>query len=286
MKLEIAHITRYTYADPAADSVNEVRLTPRTDERQSCFHHELTVEPRTSVMAYEDYFGNRVHAFSVNDPHRELVIRSRSVVVTKEPDLPKTSPTPQEHPAELGTDAFIDRFIEYLLPTQYTAHSQELLDYAAQFPLSGKSVYAWLLEVAAAIHRDLTYDPAATHVHTTVSETLRLRRGVCQDYTHLLISVCRAAGVPARYVSGYHFVGDLQGGNADFEQASHAWAEVYIPGIGWFGIDPTNNAPIGARYVKLGHGRDYKDIVPVKGIYFGTGNQILEVKVDVRKAGD
>lgn len=285
MKLEITHITKYSYANSAVDSVNEVRLTPRTDERQSCYHHELTVEPRAPIMAYEDCFGNRVHAFSVNDPHQELVIRTRSVVVTRELESPPTALQPQEELAELRSESLMDQLIEYLLPTQYTTQSQELLDYAKQFPLADQGVYQWIQEVSSAIHSDLKYDPSATHVHTTVSETLRLRRGVCQDYTHLLISVCRAAGVPARYVSGYHFVGDLQGGNADFEQASHAWAEAYIPGIGWYGIDPTNNAMIGSRYVKLGHGRDYKDIVPVKGIYFGTGSQTLEVTVDVRKTG-
>lgn len=285
MKFEIIHVTKYAYADPAVDSVNEVRLTPRTDERQSCYQHELMVEPRASLMAYEDFFGNRVHAFSVNDPHRELVIRSRSVVVTHDSAPKRMALAPREELARLKQESFADRFIEYLLPTQYTAQSRELLDYADQFPLADQGVLKWIKEVSAAIHRDLKYDPAATHVNTTVSETLQLRRGVCQDYAHLLIAVCRAAGVPARYVSGYHFVGDLQGGNADFEQASHAWVEVCIPGIGWYGIDPTNNAEIGWRYVKLGHGRDYKDIVPVKGIYFGTGNQSLEVKVDVRKTG-
>jgi transglutaminase-like putative cysteine protease len=286
MKLEIMHMTRYAYADPAVDSVNELRLTPRTDERQSCYQHDVTVEPHSSMMAYEDYFGNRVHVFSVNDAHRELVIRARSVVVTRELAPPQVSLSPQDELAQLRSEAFEDRFIEYLLPTQYTARSQELLEYAKQFPLNGQGVYPWIREVSSAIHRDLQYDPGATHVHTTVSDTLQLRRGVCQDYAHLMISVCRAAGVPARYVSGYHFVGDLQGGNADFEQASHAWVEVYIPGVGWYGIDPTNNAEIGGRYVKLGHGRDYKDIVPVKGIYRGTGHQRLEVTVDVRKTGE
>lgn len=286
MKFEISHITKYAYAEPVVDSVNEVRLTPRTDERQSCYQHELTVEPRTSLMAYEDFFGNRVHAFSVNDPHKELVIRSRSVVVTREPEPAKAALSPAEERVRLADPSFEDRFIEYLLPTPYTAQSPELMAYAEQFPLGSQGVHRWIRIVAGAIHRDLKYDPGATHVHTTVNETLKLRRGVCQDYAHLLISVCRTAGVPARYVSGYHFVGDLHGGNADFEQASHAWVEAFIPEVGWYGIDPTNNAEIGWRYVKLGHGRDYRDIVPVKGIYFGTGNQVLEVKVDVRKTGD
>jgi transglutaminase-like putative cysteine protease len=115
-----------------------------------------------------------------------------------------------------------------------------------------------------------------------VKNALKLKRGVCQDYAHLMIAVCRSVGLPSRYVSGYHFVGDLQGSNANFEQASHAWVETHIPGTGWLGFDPTNNVEVNWRYIKLGHGRDYKDIVPVKGVYRG-GAGTLSVKVDVRK---
>ncbi len=97
-----------------------------------------------------------------------------------------------------------------------------------------------------------------------------------------MITICRDKGIPARYVSGYHFVGDLQGGSTEFTQASHAWVECLIPGAGWFGYDPTNNCEVNWRYIKLGHGRDYNDIVPVKGVYRGSGTQDLEVIVDVK----
>ena len=284
MKIEISHVTRYTYAEPITDSVNEVRLTPRTNYRQSCHHHEMIVEPRTSLFTYEDYYGNRVHSFSVNQPHRELVIRTWAVVVTQDRE-PRTLPgvSPQEELAALESEHLQNKYIEYLLPTQYTEETPPLHEYAGRYPFGGDGLYAWCKNLMEEIHRNFTYDPQATHVHTTVGEMLKLGRGVCQDFAHLMIAVCRSVKIPARYVSGYHFVGDLQGGSADFEQASHAWVEVHIPGIGWTGFDPTNNAEIGWRYVKLGHGRDYKDIVPVKGIYRGTGHQQLEVTVDVRK---
>lgn len=284
MKIEISHLTRYTYIDSVSDSVNELRLTPWTDQRQSCYQHELIVEPSASMMTYEDYFGNRVHAFSVNKPHRELVIRTRSTVVTMEtmPD-DDSGLSPEEELKLLAGDKLQDRYIEYLLPSGYIEQTEELISYAAPFSIGDKGLYYWLKQLMASIHTEFKYDPEATHVHTTVSEMLRLRRGVCQDFAHLMIAVCRYYGIPARYVSGYHFVGDLQGGSADFEQASHAWIEAYVPERDWLGFDPTNNAEIGWRYVKLGHGRDYQDIVPVKGVYRGTGNQRLEVKVDVRR---
>lgn len=285
MKIEISHITRYTYEEPVTDSVNEVRLTPRTNYRQSCYHHEVAVEPAASLFTYEDYFGNRVHAFSVNKPHRELVIRTRATVVTR--DKPQGTGLPavslEEQLVLIRSDAFQSRYIEYLLPTAYTEETEELRAYAAKHPFRADGIYAWTRRLSEAIHRDLTYDPEATDVQTKVRDTLQLRRGVCQDYAHLMIALCRSMGLPARYVSGYHFVGDLQGGSADFEQASHAWVEVHIPGTGWLGFDPTNNAEVGWRYVKLGHGRDYKDIVPVKGVYRGAGGQTLEVAVDVRR---
>ncbi|UUZ87206.1 transglutaminase family protein [Paenibacillus sp. P26] len=183
----------------------------------------------------------------------------------------------------IRSDAFQSRYIEYLLPTAYTEETEEPRAYAAKHPFRADGIYAWTRRLSEAIHRDLTYDPEATDVQTKVRDTLQLRRGVCQDYAHLMIALCRSMGLPARYVSGYHFVGDLQGGSADFEQASHAWVEVHIPGTGWLGFDPTNNAEVGWRYVKLGHGRDYKDIVPVKGVYRGAGGQTLEVAVDVRR---
>lgn len=283
MKLEIQHMTRYSYADSATDSVNEVRLTPRTNSRQSCYSHEVSVEPSTALLTYEDYFGNRVHAFTVNKAHRQLTIRVKSVVSTQETVWPEPALRPEAELELMRTDTFYDRFVEYLLPTVYTAFTPELEVYAQPYGPGDEGIYPWAQELTRRIHGDLTYDPDATHVHTTVKETLELRRGVCQEYAHLMLAVCRYHGVPARYVSGYHFVGDITGNNADFEQASHAWVEVLIPGSGWRGFDPTNRVETGWRYVKLGHGRDYKDIVPVKGIYRGSGGQNLTVKVDVRK---
>ncbi|MGJ7919492.1 transglutaminase family protein [Neobacillus sp. LXY-4] len=289
MKLEIFHQTIYTYKESVEDSVNEIRLTPRTDSRQSCVKHLLTIAPDTELFSYQDYFGNVAHAFTVNKPHRELVIKSHSLVVTHETDQNVYNLLPLKKEKEIiKSEPFQNTFAEYLNGTSYTFITEEIKKYAATLPdvESSGSVYQLLRDISETIYSSFIYDPNATHVHTTVEETVKLRRGVCQDFAHLMSAVCRIKGIPSRYISGYHFIGDLQGGHADYNQASHAWVEAYVPGIGWVGFDPTNNGLIDWRYVKVGHGRDYRDIVPVKGIYKGTAKQTLSVEVDVKVVKD
>lgn len=286
MKLQITHITRYNYQYPVTDNVNEIRLTPRTNYRQACYHHTISVQPKVVLIQYEDYFGNRVHSFSVDKPHTQFVIKVDSVVVTqdKEPQSSSTLPLGEEQ-AILDSSKFQNRYAEYLLSTAYVQFSPVLQEYAntvADVPKIG-NVYDTVRQITRAIYTDFAYRPGATNVLTTVNETLELKQGVCQDFAHLMLAICRIKGIPARYVSGYHFVTDLSGGHANFEQASHAWVEAHIPGAGWLGFDPTNDGTMNWRYVKLGHGRDYQDIVPIKGVFFGAGEKTMEVKVDVRK---
>ncbi|MFF2480679.1 transglutaminase N-terminal domain-containing protein [Paenibacillus sp. NPDC058071] len=292
MRLNISHVTQYDYEGPVTDSVNEIRLTPSTNDRQSCYQQAIWIEPNASLFSYEDYFGNRVHSFSVNSPHRRLTIRTQMTVVTKNALSPeKQAALLNGKPAReawswLETEEAANRFAEFLLPTGYadiTDGVQSFADSICDKEGLDMSVLGWLTQLSSSIRQQFTYDPEATTVKTKASDMIDAKRGVCQDFAHLMIACCRAHQIPARYVSGYHFVGDLQGGTADFEQASHAWVEAYVPTLGWCSFDPTNEAPVGERYVKLGHGRDYKDIVPVKGVYRGNGGQTLQVTVDVRK---
>jgi len=301
MKLKISHITTYQYAQEVTDSVNEIRLTPVTNERQSCYNHSLSIEPNVSLYAYDDYFGNRVHSFSVNEPHRILTIKTSMLVVTTESfaiDDKKKLVTvkPSKAWEYLDSEELVDRFIEFLIPTAYTEITDSIKQLVNTIPyltvwgskqgsegVPASSVYDWLSSLCNYIRTHFIYDPEATTVSTKAYELIIKQRGVCQDFAHLMIAVCRAKGIPARYVSGYHFVGDLHGGTTDFEQASHAWVEAYVPELGWCSFDPTNEAAFDDRYVKLGHGRDYLDVVPVKGIYRGTGEQQLIVSVDVQK---
>jgi transglutaminase-like putative cysteine protease len=285
MKLVISHLTRYTYQEPVTDSVNEIRLTPQTDSRQFCLEHTVVIKPNAELFSYEDFFGTKVQSFTLSHPHEELFIKTKSIVVTYEKDQHQGRPLPL--PTEkmiIQSDSFQNRYAEYLIETPYTFTSFDMKRYASNIGNldSTGGIYQLVTMINEAIYTNFTYDPQATDVHTTVEETLKLKRGVCQDFAHLMITVCRFHGIPARYISGYHFIGDLQGGHADYEQASHAWVEAYIPDIGWMGFDPTNNGLINWRYVKIGHGRDYRDIVPIKGVYRGIGCHALTVDVDVK----
>jgi transglutaminase-like putative cysteine protease len=283
MKLEITHLTRYHYTIQAMESVNEIRLTPSTNHRQSCYQHTITIEPSVSLFSYDDFFGNRVHSFSVVDPHQELMIQTSSIVVTDdlEPER-KQFLSLEEQKEMLCSERFINQHAEYLMDSKYTYIAPALAEQFARSELT-MSIEKQIKLISETIFTNFEYNPYATNVKTTIAEIVNLRQGVCQDFAHLMIALCKNIQVPARYVSGYHFVGDLQGGHADYEQASHAWVEAFVPGIGWVGYDPTNNGDINWRYVKLCHGRDYEDIVPVKGIYRGSEQQRLEVVVNVKQ---
>ncbi len=286
MKIQISHMTRYRYEEPVFNSVNEVRLTPRTNDRQSCHHHSVFINPTVPLFTYEDYFGNRVYSFSIADPHDEIVIETHSIVATYDEQIKNVQEYPLDEELKiLASEQFQNDFAEYLTNTTYTFLTPEIQAFTEDTKNSSEvtSVYQIIENISRSIYTQFKYDPEATDVQTTVADTFKLKRGVCQDFAHLMISMCKSLGIPARYVSGYHFVGDLQGGHADFEQASHAWIEVYVPEIGWLGFDPTNNGKVNWRYVKIGHGRDYKDIVPIKGSYLGVANQTLEIAVDVQK---
>lgn len=286
MKFQILHVTRYKYAADIADSVNEIRLSPRTNHNQACYQHMINLSPHAPLYAYEDYFGNLVHAFSVSEPHSELAISVHSIVVTNDQAKPGKSILPySQERAILDSEPFLNQFAEYLNPTAYTQITGDVQEIAAHFlgVQTIESVSQLLSLITTGIKRDYIYDPHATQVQTKIDEMIKLHRGVCQDFAHLMIALCRCMGIPARYVSGYQYITDLSGGNADFEQASHAWVEAYIPQIGWTGFDPTNDVPVTWRYIILAYGRDYKDIVPVKGVYHGTPQQELKVSVDVKK---
>lgn len=286
MKFQILHVTRYQYAADIADSVNEIRLSPRTNSNQSCYQHMITLTPHAPLYAYEDYFGNLVHAFSVSEPHSVLEIQARSVVVTNDQVQQKKSVLPYDKErAILDSESFMDQFAEYLHPTAYTEITEDVRKIGDRLlnlrPYT--SLSDLLNAITSAIKQDYIYDPSATQVQTKIDEMIKLRRGVCQDFAHLMLALCRYMGIPARYVSGYQYITDLSGGNADFHQASHAWVEAYLPESGWTGFDPTNDVPVTWRYIVLAYGRDYRDIVPVKGVYHGTPQQELNVSVDVKK---
>ena len=285
MKLKIAHYTQYDYEDSVVDSVNELRLTPIIDDYQKYFNHSIKIYPSAPIHSYTDYFGNLTHYFTLNAAHKRLLIKMDATVETDE----RTDQVQQRRPYVeeldlLHSDAFQNQFAEYLMETDYTIITSELEDIAYSIVLERQPTCTYeLLElITKAIYKHFTYDTDATNVHTTLEETIHLKRGVCQDYAHLMIGICRIFKIPTRYISGYHFLGEIGTESAHLQHASHAWIEAYIPFVGWIGFDPTNDGKIDWRYVKLSHGRDYSDITPVKGVYKGTAQQQLNVTVDVQ----
>ncbi len=288
MKYRIVHRTAYTYASPAYESFNEVRLQPISGETQLCLDFELSIDPPATVITYRDYYGNIVHDFGVPYLHDHLTIEATSEVVTfAAADEPLAGPRgaePDRSPAlaDLAADPVLaDEQAEFLVPSTYVALEPASADLArallAEQPAT--TAYAFLLRAAGYIRQHFTYQVGATTVHSTVAEVIAGGSGVCQDYAHVLLSLCRHAGLPARYVSGY--LGDVAESTA-----SHAWVEAFIPPYGWVGIDPTLGAPCTGRHVKVAAGRDYADVAIVRGTYRGGPDAALEVVVRTAVLGD
>jgi transglutaminase-like putative cysteine protease len=281
MRLRIRHETVYDYDEQVYDSHNEVRLQPLDDNLQRCLSFRLTTDPATQVRSRLDYFGNTVHYFSVAPYHQRLVILAEAVVTTEKPPVegpPRDRRLPLDALKQRGTQ---DSLIEYLAPSAYVPVADELQQLASQLvrEADGDGAVFWdgLLSY---FRENLTYETGSTTVRDDALKVLRQRRGVCQDFAHLTVGLSRAAGVPARYVSGYVEPTGAESG------ASHAWAELYLPGAGWTGLDPSGAGPIGEQYVRLAYGRDYADANPIRGTFRGGGRQLLAVGVSVQEVQD
>jgi transglutaminase-like putative cysteine protease len=277
MRLQVTHRTRFTYAEPVKESFNEVRLQPTSSNGQICENFHLRLSPPANVSHYTDLYQNVVHLFEVSRAHRELSIVATSLVDTCDtPFGPLDDATPAPL-SEIDACSRLELCHEFLQSSPYIEITPEL--WRAGLDITDRTFDTWqaALAIMRHIHREFRYQPNATHVNTRAADVLQLRAGVCQDFTHVMIGICRALKIPARYISGYLYNGpadQLKGA-----QASHAWVEVYIPNVGWCPLDPTNNTRPDGRYVKIGAGRDYTDVSPVRGTYRGTPNRTMSVEV-------
>lgn len=278
MILKATHRTVYTYSMPSIESHNEVRLMPISDNTQSCLKFELKVRPECKVFSYNEP-GGTVNYFGVRSSHPSLEIVAEAVVETRIENpfagLNLMLPDWEDYAATVAQDQ-----AEYLSESPYVILNDEVAEIAQRVRReSNGSVADFLLRLARWIKQELTYDPDATHVHTKLGEVLTIRAGVCQDFAHLMIACCRSQGIPARYVSGYLFVGGADGMRG--EQATHAWLECLMPTGNWVGVDPTNDLLVNDRYVAVHTGRDYTDVTPTRGVYVGTPATSLVVSVSV-----
>jgi transglutaminase-like putative cysteine protease len=278
-RLRVRHVTDYRYEDPVTASYNELRVTPRTGPAQVVLESRLDVTPVGRVLEYVDYYGTVVHVLDLRVPHRSLVIVGTAVVETG-------WPVESARREELGwhdvqADAFTDRFTEYLQQTPYTPVDDRVTEAAGW--LRDEASPATAAEVVGSwVRASLRYEQGTTEVHTSALDALHAGSGVCQDFAHLALAVLRAAGLPARYVSGYlhpkaeAVIGETVTGE------SHAWIEAW-DGTGWVGDDPTNGRTVGSDHVLVATGRDYADVAPVKGVIAGGGTSRLEAAVEITR---
>jgi transglutaminase-like putative cysteine protease len=289
-RYRLIHVTEFQYDGVVSESYNELHLRPRQDETQSCLSFRLSTEPAASMSHHVDYFGNIVHRFNVTGQHKHLHIEADSVVLVHQPIvLPEQSLTLAEFD-DMAEE--LDEYYDLLASSQYAPHVELLRDLQQNAERrSGDSLSGFLREAAQLVHETFRYEKGATHVHSSILDSLASGAGVCQDFAHILLAVVRMRGVPARYVSGYLVPRRATEAGSNFEeviggQASHAWTEVYVPGAGWVGMDPTLGQPVGLQHVRVAYGRDYGDVPPVRGTYKGHAGQQLSVDVRVRPALD
>lgn len=277
----VTHLTKYTYSEPVMDSAMEVRMQPRNDNHQRCVSFQLEVSPKAKILHQKDYLGNQFQIFDIPASHKKLAIRAESVVEMR--------PVP-ELPSFLSPDSWsaLDRELErdyvlydWLLPSHF-AHATALLEsLIAELNIQrGSDPLSLILQVNRQLYDSFAYTQNITQVDSPIDVALDLRRGVCQDFAHIMIAILRGLGIPSRYVSGYlyHRKDDPERSVAD---ASHAWVEAWLPQLGWVGFDPTNNQICGQRHIRVGIGRDYADVSPTKGVFKGDAESELEVSVRV-----
>lgn len=273
MILEIQHETRLEYAGPVTESVTEVRMEPGSDADQSCRSFHLKLSPPAEAHSYVDGFGNRVHHFNLLAPHSHVTILAASVVETHPRDLdPLAGPGRYPvNPAALPLDAV--GYLGFHGPVRPTPLLDPVLD--ALRPTAGENLGRLVARASAFIQERFEYAPDVTHASSPIDDVLREGKGVCQDFAHLMIGILRSFAVPARYVSGYiHRPGQ--------ESQSHAWAEAWLPGVGWLAMDPTHNRPRTDDLVEIAVGRDFTDVPPNKGTYRGAAAQTISVRVETR----
>jgi transglutaminase-like putative cysteine protease len=289
-RVRVLHVTEFEYDGPVSESYNEVHLQPQDDEWQNCVTFKLRTWPVSQPTAWRDYFGNWVHRFNVMPKHRHLRVEAESVVMVHEPPpVPDAGCLLSDLAREQAT--LLDCHYDYLMPSTYVDTGPELDAFvrAAEAESGGASL-GFVHAATRLIHTRFTYAKGSTHVHSSVNDVLKTGSGVCQDFAHLLIGVARHRGLPARYVSGYLVpLGAGDEGQRKDEmviggRASHAWAELFVPGVGWVAVDPTLGRATTPQHIRVASGRDYGDVPPVRGVYKGEAGQRLSVDVRVLPA--
>jgi len=278
----IRHFTRYRYSKPVSQSTMEVRMHPRSEHSQRCFTFQLSVNPRARIFSYNDHTGNVIHHFDIPEQHRQLTIIADALVDVD---------APLELPQELEKDSWrqLDEMIEsedywdMLMPSQFARSSSDVEELARKLGVdkrNGQDPLTVLHGLNANLYDELEYGKHATRVDSPIEVALKDRKGVCQDFAHIMITLVRGLRIPCRYVSGYlHH--DKSHADRSADGATHAWVEALLPGLGWVGFDPTNNLIAGKRHIRTAIGRDYADVPPTIGTLKGSAHSQMQVRVRV-----
>ncbi len=286
MRFDIIHATDYRYQDSAIEAYLEARLTPPQTATQQILDHRIDIAPELPTMHYTDTFGNPVSFFSYTQRHDRLSIRNRLLVETHGPTLPEEAlAVPVAEARQLFSSVLLDYF-DYLQPTPSVPVGAQAAAWAAQHLRPGVPLKDGLLSLNQAIYRDFSYRPGTTDNHTPLPLVWKSKRGVCQDFAHIMLSVLRTAGMPSRYVCGYIETDpprSASGRRLVGAVATHAWVEVLVPGQQWVAIDPTNNRWCAEQHVAVSFGRDSRDAAPVRGTFKGGGGQTMKVRVNMKR---
>jgi len=284
---QITHLTRFRHSVPASSAWQMLQLLPRDEPAQTCLDFQLQILPGAPDLdTRTDFFGNTRHLFSVREPHDTLAITSLAVVRREAPALPPPAETPACAEVPALVDARVHAGPEFALE-QYR-HPSPLVPFLPEAAALAAGLdpatplLEWIERLGAAFTARFTFDASATDLTTPLSAVLSRRRGVCQDFTHLLLSCLRQHGLPAAYVSGYLLTQPPPGRprlrGAD---AMHAWVSIYVPGTGWIDFDPTNNCFAHDGHIVVARGRDYSDVSPTRGVFTGAPPPPAEVGVTV-----
>ncbi len=280
MQYTIRHVTRFTYEAPISESVMEARMQPCTDALQRCIRFGLSTTPPSRVKMYQDHDGNIVHHFNIPGRHSRLTVTAEAFVECR---------TPDPLPTNLGVDAWVrvdtatpsGRFWDELNASPFAHRTPQLDRFAEEIGLArGDDPLCTVKRIMSDVHTRFEYSPKSTRVDSPIDDALSVRRGVCQDFAHVMIALVRRIGIPCRYVSGYLFQqADRAARSAD--GATHAWVEAWLPGLEWVGFDPTHNMTTGERHIRVAIGRDYADVPPTRGVFKGSSAMKSELAVGV-----
>ncbi len=289
MEFEITHVTSYAYEHPAAEAYLETRLTPPNSPNQTVLQRTLTIEPATPTSAYTDYFGNGTEFFSLPWRHRALEVKNELLVRTHPKAVSDAGLAVAIDEARQIFASAPELNYDYLQATNSVGRHREAHQWARKY-LVGSSLLADALpRLNHAVYEYFTYESGSTENSTPIEVVWKQRRGVCQDFTHIMLSILRTAGLPARYVCGYIETDPPMPRTGESRRrlvgsiATHAWVEVLLPGLTWVGLDPTNDKYCDDRHVAVSHGRDYSDATPIRGTFKGAGRQKMKVRIVMRR---